>query len=113
MDNTLTNGKEDGLEFWDLQKTAIQTNSKYAQMLGIPVSKAITCLKPSGTCSQLVDSASGIHARHNEYYIRTVRDNKDPLTEFMKAQEYHMKSAYPNQITPQYFRSLLHHPLDQ
>ncbi len=89
MDNTLTNGKEDGLEFLlqDLQKTAIVTNAKYAQMLGIPVSKAITCLKPSGTCSQLVDSASGIHARHNDYYIRTVRgDNKDPLTEFMKAQ---------------------------
>ena len=53
--------------------------------MGIPVSAAITCVKPSGTVSQLVDSASGIHARHSAYYIRTVRgDNKDPLTQFMK-----------------------------
>jgi len=52
--------------------------------LGIPQSTAITCVKPSGTVSQLVDSASGIHARHSKYYIRTVRgDNKDPLTQFM------------------------------
>ena len=56
-----------------------------AKDLGIPQSTAITCVKPSGTVSQLVDSASGIHARHNDYYIRTVRgDNKDPLTQFMK-----------------------------
>jgi ribonucleoside-diphosphate reductase alpha chain len=55
--------------------------------LGIEQSAAITCVKPSGTVSQLVDSASGIHARHNPYYIRTVRgDNKDPLTQFLVAQ---------------------------
>jgi len=55
--------------------------------LGINQSTAITCVKPSGTVSQLVDAASGIHARHNPYYIRTVRgDNKDPLTQFMIAQ---------------------------
>ena len=68
-----------------LKKVAVETNEKIAQDLGIPQSTAITCVKPSGTVSQLVDSASGIHARHNPYYIRTVRgDNKDPLTQFMK-----------------------------
>jgi ribonucleoside-diphosphate reductase alpha chain len=55
-----------------------------AQQLDIPQSTAITCVKPSGTVSQLVDSASGIHARHNPYYIHTVRgDNKDPITQFL------------------------------
>ena len=68
-----------------LKTVAIETNKKIAEDLGIPQSTAITCVKPSGTVSQLVDSASGIHARHNDYYIRTVRgDNKDPLTQFMK-----------------------------
>jgi ribonucleoside-triphosphate reductase (thioredoxin) len=68
-----------------LKNVAITTNADWANRLGIPVSAAITCVKPSGTVSQLVDSASGIHARHSAYYIRTVRgDNKDPLTQFMK-----------------------------
>ena len=68
-----------------LKTVAVETNKKVAEDLGIPQSTAITCVKPSGTVSQLVDSASGIHARHNDYYIRTVRgDNKDPLTQFMK-----------------------------
>ena len=68
-----------------LKKVAVETNKKIAEDLGIPQSTAITCVKPSGTVSQLVDSASGIHARHNDYYIRTVRgDNKDPITQFMK-----------------------------
>jgi ribonucleoside-triphosphate reductase (thioredoxin) len=67
-----------------LKNVAVATNSEWAERLGIPVSAAITCVKPSGTVSQLVDSASGIHARHSAYYIRTVRgDNKDPLTQFM------------------------------
>ena len=67
-----------------LKNVAVSTNSEWAERLGIPASTAITCVKPSGTVSQLVDSASGIHARHSEYYIRTVRgDNKDPLTQFM------------------------------
>jgi ribonucleoside-diphosphate reductase alpha chain len=74
---------EDTLE--QLRAVAVETNKKVAKDLGIPQSTAITCIKPSGTVSQLVDSASGIHARHNPYYIRTVRgDNKDPLTQFMK-----------------------------
>ena len=69
-----------------LKETAIKVNKKYSELLNIPQSTAITCVKPSGTVSQLVDSASGIHARHSKYYIRTVRgDNKDPLTEFMKS----------------------------
>ena len=68
-----------------LKEEAVKTNEKFAKLLGIPQSTAITCVKPSGTVSQLVDSASGIHARHNPFYIRTVRgDNKDPLTQFMK-----------------------------
>ena len=67
-----------------LKNVAVTTNAEWADRLGIPASAAITCVKPSGTVSQLVDSASGIHARHSAYYIRTVRgDNKDPLTQFM------------------------------
>lgn len=70
-----------------LKNVAVATNAEWAERLNIPVSAAITCVKPSGTVSQLVDSASGIHARHSAYYIRTVRgDNKDPLTQFMKDQ---------------------------
>ena len=68
-----------------LKKVAVETNLQISKVLDIPQSTAITCIKPSGTVSQLVDSASGIHARHNDYYIRTVRgDNKDPLTQFMQ-----------------------------
>ena len=68
----------------EMRQEAVDTNKKYADKLGVPQSAAITCVKPSGTVSQLTDTASGIHARHNDYYIRTVRgDNKDPLTQFM------------------------------
>ena len=87
LDSPLTNGKKKGLEtlLQDLRKVAYETNKEWADRLGIERSAAITCVKPSGTVSQLVDSASGIHARHNPYYIRTVRaDNKDPLCKFMK-----------------------------
>ena len=67
-----------------LKQIAIDTNKEWAKKLGINQSTAITCVKPSGTVSQLVDSASGIHPRFAEYYIRTVRgDIKDPLTDFM------------------------------
>lgn len=70
-----------------LREQAIVTNKEFAEALNIPQSAAITCVKPSGTVSQLVDSASGIHARHSEYYIRRVRnDNKDPITDFLKSQ---------------------------
>ena len=95
MDNVLTNGRTPYDEFstqdgkleellTKLRKEAIKTNKKYAELLGIKQSAAITCVKPSGTVSQLVDAASGIHARHNPYYVRTVRgDKKDPLTQMM------------------------------
>jgi len=93
MDNALTSGKSprigkniEGL-LTRLRDVAVKTNKDVASKLGIPQSTAVTTVKPSGTVSQLVDSASGIHARHNEHYIRTVRgDNKDPLTKFMMAQ---------------------------
>ena len=86
MDNPLMTAVNSKLEktLDDLRNVALATNHEYADLLGIPQSAAITCVKPSGTVSQLVDSASGIHARHSPYYIRTVRgDNKDPLTQFM------------------------------
>ena len=84
MDNEITN-KPTSKILNKLRDTAVQTNNEIAQQLGISASAAITCVKPSGTVSQLVDSASGIHARHSTYYIRTVRgDNKDPLTQFMQ-----------------------------
>jgi ribonucleoside-triphosphate reductase (thioredoxin) len=89
MDNLLMTTKNAGLSqtLEHLKNVAIATNAEWAERLGIPVAAAITCVKPSGTVSQLVDSASGIHARHSQYYIRTVRgDNKDPLTQFMKDQ---------------------------
>ena len=86
MDNKLMTLANEGLSktLEHLRDVAISTNAEWADRLGIPHSTAITCVKPSGTVSQLVDSASGIHARHSPYYIRTVRgDNKDPLTQFM------------------------------
>ncbi len=89
MDNPLTTSENQGLEktLAHLRGVAVNTNAELADTLDIPHSTAITCVKPSGTVSQLVDSASGIHARHSAYYIRTVRgDNKDPLTQFMKDQ---------------------------
>lgn len=89
MDNPLTTTTNKGLEktLEHLKQIAVATNAKWAERLDIPVSTAISCVKPSGTVSQLVDSSSGIHARHSAYYIRTVRgDNKDPLTQFMMDQ---------------------------
>ena len=86
MDCQLTNGKSEGLpELLDeLREVAVKTNKEFAKKIGINQSVSITCVKPSGTVSQLVDAASGIHARHNPYYIRTVRgDKKDPLTKMM------------------------------
>ena len=68
-----------------LRIVAVETNKEWAQRLGIPQAAAVTCVKPSGTVSQLVDAASGLHARHSDFYLRTVRaDNKDPLTQFLK-----------------------------
>jgi len=86
MDNKFTNGKIGDLPslLEELKAEAVKVNAEMAKKLGINQSVAITCVKPSGTVSQLVDAASGTHARHNPYYIRTVRgDKKDPLTMFM------------------------------
>ena len=86
MDNPLMTSSNKGLDntLEHLRSIAVATNAEWAELLGIPASASISCVKPSGTVSQLVDSASGIHARHSPYYIRTVRgDNKDPLTQFM------------------------------
>ena len=69
----------------ELRDEANKVNKKYAKILGIEESKSITCVKPSGTVSQLVDSASGIHSRHSPYYIRTIRmDKKDSIYQFLK-----------------------------
>ncbi len=86
MDNPLMTTTNKGLDktLEHLKQIAVATNKEWASKLGIPQSVAVTCVKPSGTVSQLVNSASGIHTRHSPYYIRTVRgDNKDPLTQFM------------------------------
>lgn len=88
MDNVITNGtKYANLPevLGMLKQRTIEVNEQFANSIGINPSTSITCVKPSGTVSQLVDSASGIHARHSSYYIRSVRgDNKDPLTHFLK-----------------------------
>ena len=86
MDNKYTNGKagDPSKLLRELKEAAVLTNKEWARMICINQSVAVTCVKPSGTVSQLTDSASGIHARHNPYYIRTIRgDKKDPLTQMM------------------------------
>ena len=88
MDCKLTNGSTGEAALGKLLSTlrgvAVETNKHWAEALGINQSVAITCVKPSGTVSQLTDSASGIHPRFSEYYIRTVRaDKKDPLATAM------------------------------
>src|SRR5690606_4155970 len=97
MDNEGTSGKKafvvEGVKT-DLETTlmflrdvARKTNEEYAERLGIPASVAITCVKPSGTVSQLVDSASGIHTRHDKFYVRRIRmDKKDSIYTCLKSQ---------------------------
>ena len=75
-----------------LREHAVNVNKEWAKRLGINPSAAITCVKPSGTVSQLVDSSSGIHPRFSAYYIRNIRmDKKDPLTDFL------IKHGVPNE----------------
>ena len=85
MDSKLTSsGKELDFILKELKVVAVETNKKWAKRLGINQASAITCVKPSGTVSQLVNSASGIHPRFSPYYIRTVRaDSKDPMAQYM------------------------------
>lgn len=89
MDHGPLSGKSASIDLkeWleNLKHHAVDTNRDWAGRIGINPSTAITTVKPSGTVSQLVDSASGIHPRHSPYYIRTVRsDYKDPLAIFLK-----------------------------
>ena len=91
MDNTMMAGVSDpeALSEWlpELKQVAIDTNLEWSERLGISQAAAITCVKPSGTVSQLCDTASGIHPRFAPHYIRTVRqDNKDPVTQFLRDQ---------------------------
>ena len=92
LDNPLLNSAYDmdlPQRLEELKNVAISTNASLADDLGIPVSAAITCVKPEGTVSQLTGTASGIHPQHSKHYIRRVRsDNKDPLTDFLKAQGF-------------------------
>jgi ribonucleoside-diphosphate reductase alpha chain len=92
LDNPLLNSAYDldlPKRLEELKNVAVTTNAAMADDLGIPVSAAITCVKPEGTVSQLTGTASGIHPQHSQFYIRRVRsDNKDPLTDFLKAQGF-------------------------
>jgi len=92
MDNKVMTGSSEDKDMLPRNLVALRdharsVNEEWAERLGIPASASITCVKPSGTVSQLVDSASGIHARHNPYYIRRIRmDKKDPIYEFLRGQ---------------------------
>ena len=83
--------KQNLLPTWlsELKEVAVETNKEWAKKLGINPAASVTCVKPSGTVSQLVDSSSGIHPRFSDYYIRTVRaDKKDPLAQHMVEQGF-------------------------
>ena len=113
FDNNILNGKNSDFEnsgfkgfkslpeiLSALRQVCVDTNKEWAEKLGIPQSAAITCVKPSGTVSQLVNAASGIHTRHSPYYIRTVRaDVKDPLAQFMLSKGF---PAEPDRMNPKH-----------
>lgn len=86
MDHPVLSKVSDEAKQWleEMKQHAVDTNRDWANRLGIPVSTAITCVKPSGTVSQLTDSASGLHPRYSRHYVRRVRnDVKDPLSAFL------------------------------
>ena len=92
---TMSGTNPEVLKHWlkKLKEVAIETNKVWAKRLGVNQSTAITCVKPSGTVSQLVNSASGIHPRFSPYYIRTVRaDAKDPMAKYM------VESGFPYEV---------------
>ena len=97
-DHEVLNGKNSAeLSGWlkTLRESCVKTNQEFAKVLGVPESAAVTCVKPSGTVSQLVDSASGIHPRYSQYYIRRVRaDKKDPLADFMIKKGYQAEEDF-------------------
>ena len=87
--NVLSKNVDSGVWLNELRNHAIATNKLWADRLGINASAAITCVKPSGTVSQLVGSSSGIHPSYSDYYIRTVRaDKRDPLAQYMIQQGF-------------------------
>jgi len=97
MDNSFMNGSNTDRGYYgkrnlpdflsDLRKETVKVNKEWSGLLGISQATATTAIKPSGTVSQLVDSASGIHTRHNDYYYRRVRaDAKDPIAQLMEDQ---------------------------
>jgi ribonucleoside-diphosphate reductase alpha chain len=100
MDNPLLNGKSKNFNFWDLSELlnnlrthAININKIWAKKLGIEEAKAVTCCKPSGTVSALVNSASGIHPRWSQFYLRSVRANKtESIAKFM------IKEGFPHEL---------------
>jgi len=109
FDNEIMNGKKSNIvlanTLEELRKEAIKTNIEWAEKLGINVSAAITCVKPSGTSSALNGTSSGIHPRHSEYYVRYVRnDIKDPVTDFLKdvGVPWEVDSYDPNQVCFKY-----------
>ena len=102
MDHYLLSKPSTDLEKWltEMRGIAIETNKEWAEKLGVNQSVAITCVKPSGTVSQLVDSASGIHPRFSEYYIRRVRsDRKDPLAQYMEKAGFPVEKDVMNDST--------------
>jgi ribonucleoside-triphosphate reductase (thioredoxin) len=101
MDNATLNGSVSmpnlALLLEQLRDIARETNENFSKQLGIPTSMAITAVKPSGTVSQLVDSASGIHARHSTYYIRRLRmDKKDPICDYLISKGYEAEDCVLN-----------------
>ncbi len=83
----------------NLRQVCVKTNKKWADKLGIPQATAITCVKPSGNVSQLVDCSSGIHPRYSKHYIRTaISDKKDPLGAFMIEQKVPYVETVSNYI---------------
>lgn len=91
MDHPVLSQTNDEAKCWlqSMKEQAINVNKVWADKLGINQSVAITTVKPSGTVSQLVDSASGKHERYSDYYVRTVRaDKKDPLAQLMRSQGF-------------------------
>ena len=102
MDHYLLSKVSPDLEKWltEMREVAVETNKKWAEKLGVNQSVAITCVKPSGTVSQLVDSASGIHPRFSKQYIRRVRsDKKDPLAEYMTKAGFPVEKDVMNDST--------------
>ncbi len=110
MDNTMTSGCL-GLDLLaenlgKLREVAVETNKEWSEFLRINPSAAITCVKPSGTVSQLVDSASGMHVRHSKFYLRTVRlDKKDPVYKFLLDSGVYIEDSVnkPDDVAVVYF----------